>query len=160
MQSYARQPAPVQRNYAPVERYNQPVQAYNRSTMEAYNRTPAPISRQPAYSSPQSRLAYGPSYYNGGARATAPAQAYRAPTADYGRTTGGFHSFQASDSKSFKAYEKAEKSSGSRMFGDGYKEPKFKEPSFKEPKFKEPKMPKEKSSGGGHSSAHSSGHHW
>ena len=63
------------------------------------------------------------------------------PRADYGRSSG-FNSFQAPDSKSFKSYEKAEKSSGCVVFGgESYKEPKFKEPSFKEPKFKEPKAP-------------------
>jgi hypothetical protein len=167
-QSYARTAsAPVQRNYAPVERRSQPAQqAYNRSAvqatsrpaMEAYNREPAPVSRPQAYSSPQSRLAYGPSYYNG-ERAGTPAQSYRAPAesyprADYGRSSG-FNSFRAPDSKSFRSYEKVEKSSGSHFFGGGsYKEPKVKEPSFKEPKFKEPKMPKEKSF-----SSHSSGGH-
>jgi hypothetical protein len=179
----------VQRNYASVERYNQPVQqaynraavqTYNRPTMEAYNREPAPISRPQAYSSAQSRLAYGPSYYDGrsaynGERPAVPAQSYRGPAesyprADYGRsefgrTAGGFNSFQAPESKSFKSYEKAEKSSGPHFFGgESYKEPKFKEPSFKEPKFKEPKQPKfkePKMSSGGHSSGHSSGgHHW
>jgi len=174
VQGYARPPervAPVERAYAPVR---PATESYNRPTMEAYNRTPAPISRPQAYSRPESRLAYGPSYYNGGQRAAAPVQTYRAPAesyprsdygrTDYGRTGGGYNSFQPADSKSFKSYEKAEKSSGTRMFGgDNYKEPKFKEPSFKEPKysapkFKEPKAPK--MSGGGHSSGHSSGHRW
>src|ERR1039458_48666 len=71
-------------------------------TMEAYNRAPTPISREQAYNrpaemsraqsfnSPQNRLAYGPSYYNGGGERsfvggnergyTAPSQSYRAPT--------------------------------------------------------------------------------
>jgi hypothetical protein len=188
VQGYARQPervAPVERNYAPVERYNQPVQqaynhTYGRTAMEAYNREPAPIVRPQTFSGPQSRLAYGPSYYDGrsayngsgayngrgadnGERAATPAQSYRAPE-DYGRGSG-FNSFQAPGSKSFQSYEKAEKSSGSHFFGgESYKEPKFKEPSFKQPKFKEPKEPKfkePKMSGGGHSSGHSSGgHRW
>jgi hypothetical protein len=175
VQGYAqpaeRYSAPVERSYAPVR---PATESYNRAPLEAYNRTPAPISRPQAYSRPESRLAYGPSYYNGGQRATAPVQAHRAPAesyprsdygrTDYGRTGGGYNSFQSADSKSLKSYEKAEKSSGSHLFGgDGYKEPKFKEPSFKEPKFKGPKMPKEKSfsshSSGGRSSGHSSGHH-
>jgi hypothetical protein len=169
VQGYARPPervAPVERSYAPAR---PAAESYNRPTMEAYNRTPAPISRPQTYSSPQSRLAYGPEAYGGSARSySAPAQTYRAPAesyprADYGRSSG-YNSFQSTDSKSFKSYEKAEKSSGSRMFGgESYKEPKFKEPSFKEPKysapkFKEPKAPK--MSGGGHSSGHSGGHRW
>jgi hypothetical protein len=169
VQGYARPPervAPVERSYAPAR---PAAESYNRAPLEAYNRTPAPISRPQTYSRPESRLAYGPEAYGGSARSySAPAQTYRAPAESYPRTdygrSSGFNSFQSMGSKSFKSYEKAEKSSGSRMFGgDGYKEPKFKEPSFKEPKysapkFKEPKAPK--MSGGGHSSGHSSGHRW
>jgi hypothetical protein len=156
---------PAEHAYAPVERS---AQTYNRAQMEAYNHTPAPISRPQAYSNPQSRLAYGPSYYNGGERGGVPAQMYRAPAGraprgdygrtDFGRPASGFNSFRAPDSGSFKSYEKAEKSSGRMFGGESYKEPKFREPSFKEPKFKEPKMPKERGfsshSGGGYSSGH------
>ena len=64
-QGFVRQPervAPVERSYAPAR---PSAQSYNRSTMEAYNRPPAPIGRPEAYSRPESRLAYGPSYYDG-----------------------------------------------------------------------------------------------
>ena len=42
---------------APIERV---AQSYARPQMEAYNRAPSPV-----YSRPESRLAYGPEYYNG-----------------------------------------------------------------------------------------------
>jgi hypothetical protein len=165
LQSYARTPersAPVQRNYAPVERYNQPVQqAYNRPTMEAYNRTPAPISRPQTYSSPQSRLAYGPSYYNGGGERSysAPGQSYRGPTMQTYRSPAesvGRSDFGRS-SESFKE----PKSSEFHLFGGGDKEPKmYAQNSFKAPKFKEPKAPKMSGGGKGFSGGgHSSGHH-
>jgi hypothetical protein len=144
---------------APIERYARPqAQTTNRTAMEAYNHTPAPISRPQNYSSPQGRLAYGPSYYNGGGAYNgggersfaSPGQTYRAPTME---------AFRA-PAESFKE----PKSSGSHFFGgESYKEPKFKEPKYSEPKFKEPKAPKfkePKMSSGGHSSGHSSGHRW
>jgi hypothetical protein len=178
-QGYAR-PAPVERSYAPVDRYNRPeqqgynrpaVQVYNQPRMEAYNRAPAPVSRPQAYSAPENRLAYGPSYYNGGANNsggprgfTAPAQPYRAPTQQAYR--GPSESFGRGDfgrgSESFKA-EKEPKSGGFHPFGGGggssYKQPSYKEPKYSAPKFKEPKMAGGKSFGGGHSSSHSSGKH-
>jgi hypothetical protein len=172
-QGYARPAAPVERSYAPVERYDRPAaQAYNRPAMEAYNHTPAPISRPQTYSSPESRLAYGPSYYNGGGaynsrgaynggeRAAAPMQTYRSPEESFGRNDFG------RSSESFKE----PKSNGFHPFGGGNKEPKmyaengfgkapkFSEPKYSAPKFKEPKAPK-MSSGGHSSGGHSSGHH-
>jgi Protein of unknown function (DUF3300) len=157
-QGYARQPERI----APVER------AYSRPVTEAYNRAPAPVSRTDSYARPENRLAYGPSYYNGGGREyangggrgySAPAQSYRQPTMEAYRS--------ASESESFRA-EKEPKSGGFHLFGGGNKERSFKEPSFKQPsfkaaKFKEPKAPKMSGgahSSGGHSSGHSSGHHW
>jgi hypothetical protein len=145
-------------------------QGYNRPAMEAYNRMPAPVSRSQAYSAPENRLAYGPSYYNGGGAYNgrgayngggersyaAPVQSYRAPTMQAYRGSG--------ESFGSQAY-KEPKSGGSHFFGGGesYKEPKFKEPKYSEPKFKAPKEPKfkePKMSGGGHSSGgHSSGGH-
>jgi hypothetical protein len=111
---------------APIERYSGSQERYGRPQLEAYTRAPAPISRQ-AYSAPQSRLAYGPSYYNGsGARGyMVPSQTYRAPVQQAYRGSAG-------------------------SFG----EPRYKEPMFSEPKFKAPKEPKfkePKASGGGRS---------
>ncbi|HEV2619940.1 MAG TPA: DUF3300 domain-containing protein, partial [Acidobacteriaceae bacterium] len=64
---YGREPE----HFAPIERRVQAQQmAYGRPAtrpaVEAYNRAPSPIARTQAYSRPESRLAYGPSYYNGG----------------------------------------------------------------------------------------------
>jgi hypothetical protein len=151
-QGYARPPdhvAPVERAYA-----RQEPQMNNRPTMEAYNRTPAPISRP--YSAPTSRLAYGPSYYNGGERGyAAPSQVYREPTMQAYRAPS--ENFQRNDFAGRNSGSYKEPKSG--LFGGGgYKEPKFKEPKFSQPKYKEPKAPK--MSSGGHSSGHSSGHHW
>ena len=127
--------------------------------MEAYNRAPAPISRPQTYSNPQSRLAYGPSYYNGGGynggeRRAAPAQSYGAPAQSFQR--GGY---DPRNSGPFRP-EKEAKSGGFHLFGGGDKEPKYSQPKFSEPKFKEPKM-SSKSFGGGHSGGggHSSKHH-
>ena len=154
--------------------YQAAAPAYRQAPMEAYNREPAPISRpQQAYSRPESRLAYGPEAYAGGARGySAPVQ--RAPAQNFqrggfdSRGSSGFNSFRPSDSGSFKP----EKSGGIHLFGGGNKEPKMyagnsfgggKAASFKEPKapkFKEPKMSGGGHSSGGHSSSHGGGHHW
>jgi hypothetical protein len=160
--------APVAWAHAPVQRYSQAAQqaynrpaapAYGRPAMEAYNRAPAPISRPQTYSNPQSRLAYGPSYYNGGGynggeRRAAPAQNYGPPAQSFQR--GGY---DPRNSGSFRP-EKEAKSGGFHLFGGGDKEPKYSQPKFSEPKFKEPKM-SSKSFGGGHSGGggHSSKHH-
>jgi hypothetical protein len=168
-QAYAR---PGERS-ARIERTNRnEPQAYSRPQLQASNRLPAPISRSQAFSNPQNRLAYGPSYYNGsgayngrgayngGVRGgyAAPSQSYRAPAEQayrssseaFGRSYFG-RGAQSFGSQSFKE----PKSSGSHLFGGGG----YKEPKFKEPKFKEPKAPK--MSSGGHSSSHGGGkHHW
>jgi hypothetical protein len=153
----------------------------NRLGLEAYNRAPAPISRQAAYSRPtevsrgqtyarpESRLAYGPEYYNGGGSErgyAAPAQAYRGTAMQasrgsneaFGRSDFGGRSSQSFGSQSFK--EPKSSGGGFHLFGGGggsYKEPSFKEPKFKEPKFKEPKMSSKGFGGGGHSSGHGGG---
>jgi hypothetical protein len=177
-QAYVRGPE----RSAPIERsYGRPAsESYNRPTMEAYNRAPAPISRAQAYSRPaeisrpESRLAYGPSYYNGGGERgySAPAQssrepamqAYRGSPESFGRSDFGGRSSQSFGSQSFK---EPKSGGGFHLFGGGssYKQPSFKEPKFSQPKFKEPKMSSGKSfggGGGGHSAfgrGHSSGGH-
>jgi hypothetical protein len=158
---YSREPE----RYAPIERAQQ---NYSRPQMEAYNRTPAPITRTQSYAGPESRLAYGPDYYNRGGSSyagrgySAPVQAYRSQAAQgyrgsselqgeaYGR--GG-----ATGRESFGG-EKMAKSGGFHLFGGGNKESTYKEPKFSQPKFKEPKMSGGHSfSGGGHSSGGHSG---
>ena len=183
-QAYVRGPE----RSAPIERsYGRPVsESDGRSTMEAYNRAPTPISREQAYNrpaemsraqsfnSPQNRLAYGPSYYNGGGERsfvggnergyTAPSQSYRAPTQQayrgssesFGRNDLGGRSSQSFGSQSFK--EPKSSGGGFHLFGGGSSN------SYKAPKFSEPKMPKMSSKsfgGGGHSfgGGHSSGGH-
>jgi hypothetical protein len=169
--------APIQRSYAQVERYNRPVpQVYTpRQQVEAYNRVPAPVQRAQEYSRPESRLAYGPEAYGGGARSYAgPVQSYHAPAPQTYASRGDFGGRDSFNSGSFKA-EKEPKSGGFHLFGGGgekapkYSVPKFSEPKYKEPKYSAPKFKEPKMSGGkgfsshssaGHSSSHSSDHHW
>jgi hypothetical protein len=159
--------------YAPIERRGEQ-QADSRPQMQAYNRVAAPITRSQSYAKPESRLAYGPEYYNGGSSYagrgySAPAQAYRAQGAQSYRgmaQTGSYERGGYGGRESFGG-EKVAKSGGFHPFGGGSREPSYKEPKYSQPKYKEPKM----SSGGGHSfggGGHSSGghsggggkHHW
>jgi hypothetical protein len=156
--------------YAPIE---QAQQGYGRSQMEAYNRTPAPIMRAQSYSRPESRLAYGPEYYNGGGSSYA-GRGYSSPMQTYipqgtqsyrgGGESGAYDRGGFTGRESFGG-EKVAKSGGFHLFGGGGKEQSFKEPKYSAPKYKEPKMSGGggHSFGGGHSSGHSSGggkHHW
>jgi hypothetical protein len=147
---------------------------------EAYNRMPAPISRQSGNSRAESRLAYGPEFYNGnggGYSNRQQASMYRAPTSglqrnDFGgRSSSGFNSFRSADSGAFRSQEKAPKSGGFHLFGGGNHEPKMSASnSFSGRGYgsfgggKAPKAPKMsgggRSFGGGHSGGgHSGGHH-
>jgi hypothetical protein len=166
---------------APIERsYGRPSSELSRRPEStAYNRAPAPISRSESYNRPESRLAYGPNYYNGGGERglsaggergySAPSQAYRGTmqqayrgsSESLGRSDFGGRNSQSYGSQSYK--EPKSSSGGFHMFGGGsgnsYKQPSFKEPKYSAPKFKEPKM-SSRSGGGGHSSGgHSGGKH-
>ena len=172
---------------APIERsYGRPSSELSRRPeLEAYNRTPAPISRSESYGRPESRLAYGPNYYNGGGERglsaggergySAPSQAYRGSTeqayrgssesvgrSDFGGRSSQSYGSQSFGSQSFK--EPKSSSGGFHMFGGGGGNS-YKQPSFKEPKFSQPKMSSKSfgGGGGGHSffggGGHSSGGH-
>jgi Protein of unknown function (DUF3300) len=142
---------------APIER------AHGRPVMEAYNRAPAPISRQQSDSRPESRLAYGPSYYNGGGERglsggsergySTPSQVYRGTTMQAGRGRSesmGRGDFSGRGSQSFgsQPYKEPKSSGGGfHMFRGGGTS--YKQPSFKEPKFRQPKMSSKSYGGGG-----------
>jgi hypothetical protein len=170
---------------APSRGYSVPSAGYRQGSTEAYNRTPAPISRPQTYSRPESRLAYGPEAYGGSARAYGGNEAYRSPaTQTYrgpGESSEPFRGggFGGRGSESFQQPKYQEpKPGGFHPFGGGskepkmyagnsFKEPKFSAPKYSAPKFSAPKAPKmsgggggKSFGGGGHSSGHSSGHHW
>jgi hypothetical protein len=150
--------------------------------MEAYNHMLAPISRTQSYRQPESRLAYGPSVYNGTERGFGnreQASAYRAPTANYqrgdfgGRGSSGFNSFRSSDSGAFRSSGNVAKSGGFHLFGGGSHEPKMSSGGFGGGRsyggggksFGGGKSSgggksfSGHSGGGGHSSGHGGGHH-
>jgi hypothetical protein len=151
---------------APIERsYGRPSSELSRRPeLTAYNRTPAPISRSQSYSRPENRLAYGPSYYNGGGerglsgvgergysgsaqayRGTTQ-QAYRGSSESVGRGDFAGRSSQSFGSQSFK--EPKSSGGGFHLFGGGGGNS-YKQPSFKEPKFSQPKMSSKSFGGGG-----------
>jgi hypothetical protein len=150
-------------NREPEQRYGRPAsESYGRSGMEAYNRGPAPISRQQSYNRPENRLAYGPSYYNGGGERnfsnggergySGPAQSYRGSSmqAYRGSSESFGGGFGARSSQSFKepsqSFREPKSGGGFHLFGSGGG-------GYKQPSFKEPKM-----SGGGRSFGGGGGH--